>query len=232
MQARFSKRHEGAYLAIVALMFACRLALLPFEITGKSAGQQLALEWWFPLTVALFGVLGLVFSRAAGFPDVLPRQTNSRRLSIAILLGLLTGMLSAVVDWLQPITSGLESAHHPLPAAVPYYIYGGIVSEVVYHFTPIVVAVWLAKRIAGGSLRSEESTFWVALVLLSAWEQKYFFTHPEIWTPLEFARNLISYAANAFEIWLLRRWGFTMAITQRLASYSIWHLAWPALSGT
>jgi hypothetical protein len=236
MRSEFRWRNEGAYVLLIALMVLARVLLLLAELDPKNRGQQLALAWWFPLAIAAFGVPGVVLGPKAGFPHVYPAETSGKRWLVTLILGFTTGILSSAVDWVKPLAPqiGLSSLHHALPEAVPFYFYGAVISEIVYHLTPVVLVVFLVSRLLPEEKRTERTetyTFWCALLVLSAWEQKDFFLHPQLWSPIEIARNLVSYLANAIEIYLLRKWGFAMAVTQRLASYSIWHIAWPAMSG-
>ena len=211
------------YAGLIASLIGCRLALAFVSLDFKTAGQRLMLQWWFLAAIAIYGALGVLLLKRTGFSGM---STTRRGALLAALHGALVGLATIAVDILRP----LPSIHHPLPEGLLVYWYGGVISEIWFHLLPVPLFVF-----AGSNLllrgRHQERVFWIALVILSAWEGRRFFAQPETWDAIEIARNAVTYLANASEIWLFRRFGFMAAITQRMTGYALWHVAWPLLRG-
>jgi hypothetical protein len=196
------------YAALIATLVACRVALSYVPLDFKTPGQQLMLEWWFVPAIAVYGALGVLLLRRTGFPGAGTTRTGAMA---AALHGLLLGLATVAYDFYQPA----RDLHHPLPEGILFYWYGGVVSEIWFHLLPVPLFVFVLSNLFLRG-RHQEAAFWMALVLLSAWESRRGFM-------------LIPYLANASEIWLFRRFGFTAAVAQRMVIYAVWHIAWPAM---
>ena len=202
------------YAGLIASLVVCRLLLATTALDFKTEGQRTIFSWWVLAAISVYGALGVYLMQRASFPDM----WNRRGQLIAAAHGAVIGLATIALDIIKP----MAPIHHPLPEALPFYWYGAVISEIWFHLLPVPLLILVLGR-------NKERAFWIALIVLSNWENRRFFTTPEMWTALDLARHLVTFAANASEIWLYRRYGFLAAISQRLVSYSLWHIAWPAL---
>ena len=215
------------YAWLVASLVACRIALAGTQIDFKNAGQRLIFDPAILAAMAAYGVVGVLLIRPTGFFGM---RTTVRGARLAAALGVLLGLASIAVDIVRPIEQvlGIPSAHHPLPEGLLFYWYGGVISEIWFHLVPAPLFVFAFSNLLLRG-RHQDAVFLVGLLLLAGWEDRRFLLDPSRWEAIEGARTAVTYAANLTEIWLFRRYGFTAAITQRMTSYALWHVAWPAL---
>ena len=227
-----SRRHSNLiFMAMIALMAICLVTIEAINPQPKNEGQRMAFQWPFFCFISLWGTAGFFLSRKTVLPDLWqPDISQTKRFGMSALHGLLLGSGTVVLDMIRPVAEvyGLESVHHLLPEAIPVYIYGAIISEFLYHLLPLPLVLYLFSRkfLLG---RHHEFVFWLAAIALSFWEIRYQMFDPRFWNVIEVTRSTWSYLANLSELWLFSRYGFLAALNQRLASYSIWHLLWPAL---
>jgi hypothetical protein len=221
-------RSHLVYAGLVATMAGCLLARGAFEVRYRSAGQRLAFSWPFLAFLAGWGLLGLLLARRAGFPEMWDPPRWRAGAPWALGLGLATGALSILADRLRPLAPllGLDSLHHPMPEGLLVYLHAGIASEVYLHLLPAPLVTLAATRLLG---MPPARAGWAAVALLSVGESWRFLADPAQWHPLEALRHAVSCLANGAEVWLYCRYGFLLGLAQRLASYSIWHVLWPAL---
>lgn len=204
-------------------LVACRLVLNFFALQLKTDGQRLMLEWPVLAGIILYGAAGTVLLRYSNFSRM---GATPRGLAIAVVQGCAIAACTIAVDIVIPVAGflGLAELHHPLPAAIPFYWYGAAVSEIWFHLLPVQLIFMAAARFG-----DRERAFWFALVVIAAWEGRRFFTAPQQHTPTGTILFMISYAANAGEIWLFRRYGFMTSVAQRMTAYALWHIAWPLI---
>jgi hypothetical protein len=221
------RRSLAMFACLAGTLILCKLILAPVALDYKTEGQRIVFTWPALAAISAYGFLGVYLSWKAGFPPMWnERMQSGRGPIIAAAHGLVVGLAAVALDSIRPVAEvlGLKSVHIPLPEAIPFYWYGAVVSEIWYHLVPVPLFI-----LVFGGKHHRQKAFWAALIILSAWENRRFVTNPALWNAIECLRNLQTYAANASEIWLFRRYGFLAALLQRLASYSIWHIAWPAI---
>ena len=214
------------FVSLAVSMVVCKLVLTAMPLDFKTEGQRVMLLWPALAGILVYGAIGVVILRRSGFTTM---TTTPRGVLVAMVQGAAIGVATSLIDWVSPVstTLGVNEMHHPLPEALPVYWYGAVFSEIWYHLLPVPVLMLACRRIADDQRR----VFWLVLILLSTWEGRRFFTDPLLQTPFGTILFCITYAANASEIWLFRRHGFMAAVVQRMSSYAIWHIAWPAISG-
>ena len=223
MSEQDRRRDFLVYGLLVATLIACKLLLSSANLDYKTEGQRVVFQWWALAAISACGLLGVYLSQKTDFPPMLFDSTRGP--ALAVSHGVVIGLTAILLDYIRPVAEvfGLTSIHIPLPEAVPFYWYGAVVSEIWFHLLPVPLFI-----LVFGGKRHREKAFWAALIILSAWENRRFFANPALWNAIELARNLQTYAANASEIWLFRRYGFLAALLQRVTIYSLWHIAWPA----
>ncbi len=190
-------------------------------------------KWPFVFSISLWGAVGVVLARRVGFPELWdPSIPSPRKWILPLVLGVFTGLASILFDVIHPLAQlyGLKSVHHPLPEGFILYIYGALISEIVFHLLPVPLILFLFSDLML-KRKHQNHVFWITAAILSLWESRPYVVDPGQWNWIETGRNTVSYLANIFEIWLFRSFGFLAAVEQRLVSYSLWHIVWPAISG-
>jgi len=116
------------------------------------------------------------------------------------------------------------------PLSIPVYYSVGILSELVFHFIPVVFLLWLLSYVILKN-RWQVQTFWVIAILVSIWEPV---LQLAVMYKMGILNNVLAgvlpfllvFGANIIPIHFLRKYGLLSAITWRLSDYLIWHIIW------
>jgi hypothetical protein len=221
------KIFTGLILVVILSKVVYTLAQLDDPIVEQGVNSWLGI-----LLVASLGFLALKLAPRAGFPDLWDEDISNRQRFIRpMVVGIAFGIGQVV---LVSLTLGLEIPMVAFPLAVPVYLSGGILMEMVFHLIPVVLLVWFFANVLLKQ-RWQEQVFWIVAILLSLLE-------PVAQTAGLYQMGLISspvlaailfsfiFAANLVPLYFFRRYGFLAPVTWRLSNYLIWHIIWPILS--
>ena len=148
------KIFAGLILAVILSKVVYTLAQLNDPIVEQGVNSWLGI-----LLVAGLGFLALKLAPRAGFPDLWDeRVSNRQRFMLPIVVGIAFGIGQVI---LVSLTLGLEIPMVAFPLAVPVYLSGGILMEMVFHLIPVVLLVWFfASRRARRSSGLAQSPTW------------------------------------------------------------------------
>ena len=216
----------GLVLTIIFSKIAYTLAQLNDPIVEQGVNSWLGI-----LLVAGLGFLALKLAPRVGFPDLWDKRiSNRQRFIIPMLVGIAFGIGQII---LVSLVLALKIPMVAFPLAVPVYLSGGILMEMVFHLIPVVLLVWFLANVLLKQ-QWQEQVFWVVAVLLSLLE-------PVAQTVGLYKMGIISspvlaailfsfiFAANLVPLYLFRQYGFLAPITWRLSNYLIWHIIWPII---
>lgn len=115
----------------------------------------------------------------------------------------------------------------PFPASIPYFLYGGIVSEILSRLFPIPLMVWLISNLLLRG-RAQGPVSWAA-VLLSSFVEPLSQVGAMVMLGIGSGPSiaftfLLIFAANLALGRLFRAYGFGASVVMRLAFYSLWHV--------
>lgn len=212
------------YLGLIAVLVVVQVLFTFAPVDCIVPAQAVALTWQAVIVAAVLGFVGLVLARKTGFPTMWDAQiSNKQRFLIPALVGLGAGTLILVLFGLvQP----LNDVNVEFPLSIPFYLYGGIFSEILYRLFPIPLFVWLISS-ALLKNRWQEQVFWLIAVLTSLLE------------PLGQAAGLAQSGASALSLalgfgivfginllaaYLFRKSGFLALLAMRLSLYSVLHI--------
>lgn len=206
------------------------LAFLPVDYVSE--GQRALWSWRFFAVFALCFAAAVFLATRAGLPA--PGETASgpqRGWLLPLAVGAAVALLTIGSDVVAPAAQarGLATLHVRGRAALPFYAYGAILLTVVFHFLPISLVAWLARRIRGRA-RVVLVCIGVAAVALSE-DAGYFLGSPSLGT-IDAWRHVLSVFANGAEAAFIYRSGLLAGLAQRSATYLLWHLAWPSLAAS
>lgn len=218
------------YVIVLLTAFVSRLLLEFFRVPYVTSGQRVL--WGWPFFVVLVAALAM---GAYALRHTRDRERHDdvvarRKFGWPIIVGTVVAAAIIISDVIEPVAEarGVPTIHVPLPIAIPFYLYGGILLSVLFHFAPLALILGLTSRVRPGIARS----FIIAAVVAVALSEDggYFIRNGFDATP-EGARHLVSVAANAAEVMFMWRFGFLAGLTQRLSTYTWWHILWPAVRG-
>lgn len=219
----------GGYAIIFGVAVAARGLLAFLPVSYVSAGQQALWSWrFFPVFAAGFAASVFLANRSE-LPS--PRETAMGQKEgwlLPLLVGTAVALLTIASDIVAPAAAarGVPTMHVGGWAALPFYTYGAVVLTVVFHFLPMALVAWLARR-AGGRTRFVLVAAGVLAVAFS--EDAGYFLRSRAFEEVELARHALSVFANGAEAVLIYRFGLLAGLVQRSATYVLWHLAWPLL---
>lgn len=222
--------------ALVTVAVAIGFQLSPWPVPIASQAQILQ-----PVPVALIllaGCIGVSLSSRAGLPSA-PSVTDApawRRLSVgAVGAGLVFGAALFGLDAAFNLTAGAVKAlgatwvNLPLPVSLAHYAAAAVLVECFYRLIPIPVLGWLIGRVLLRG-RAASAVFWTLAVLTSCLEPASLLALARSDALTALAGLLaVTFAANLFEAWELRRHGWPAPILFRLAFYAVWHCFGPYL---
>ncbi len=216
------KRYAGV-VAVLALLLALILAL--GLDTTVPAVQRSQLTVPALLITVLLGFVGVILLERTGYPGIWDAVVPLRhRLLIPLSLGLGFGVAFMLLRLFHVLPTLDEP---PFPASIPYFLYGGLVSEILFRLFPMPLLVWLISNVMLSG-RAQEPTSWAAIVLSSLIEP---LSQVGAIVMLGMATGprmasvfLVVFSANIVQGRLFRTSGFAASVVMRLMFYSIWHI--------
>lgn len=234
--ARRDALYFGLGPGLVTLAAMAAYSLRPWAVPVPSQAQLLQ-----PAPVVVILLLGLVgawLSNRAGLPSA-PSLSAARPwrglLGEALGSGVVFGVALFALDAATGLTVGAARAlgatwvNVPLPQSLAHYAAAAILLECVYRIIPIGMLGWLVGRVVLRG-RADRTVFWSLAVLTSLIEpaSQLGLARPGAMPALA-TLVAITFAANLFEAFELRRHGWPAAILFRLGFYGVWHCFGPYL---
>lgn len=219
----------GGYAVVFGVAVAARVLLDFLPVSYVSAGQQALWSWrFFPVFAACFAAAVFLATRSK-LPS--PRETATgptKGWLLPLLVGTAVALLTIGSDVVAPAAAarGVPTIHVGGWAALPFYTYGAVVLTVVFHFLPMALVAWIARRVGG---RAGFVLVAAGVLAVAFSEDAGYFLRSRIFEEMELARHLLSVFANGAEAVFLYRFGLLAGLAQRSATYVLWHLAWPLL---
>jgi len=216
------KQYVGV-VAVLALALALILALGIDATVPAAQRSQLTLPAL--LVTALLGFVGVILLERTGFPGIWDTEIPLRRkLLMPTLLGLAFGVALVLLRLFDFLPTPDEP---PFPASLPYFLYGGIVSEILFRLFPLPLLVWLISSLLLRG-RGQEPASWAAVVLSSLIEplsQVGAMVMLGMTSGLGIASVLLLvFSANLAQERLFRTSGFGASLLMRLMLYSLLHI--------
>jgi membrane protease YdiL (CAAX protease family) len=217
-----------AYLILFVIIIILRLLISVFP-SGQTASQIINLTDTLSIAVIwLLGWVGVYLAPGTGFAGMWQKGiSNRKRFLEPALVGAAIGILSVILDIIQPQVSQEMIG---LPASLVAYPLAGIIEEIVFRLFLTTTMVWIFSNML---LRGnwQEAVFWVVNIFLGV-----FYTlsqlnqYESIFSPV----NLLTLAHFFVMIALYfilaafyyRRYGFLAAISMSMGNYLVWHILW------
>jgi hypothetical protein len=219
----------AAYLWMLAVALIARVVLSGVPVSYVNAGQ--AVLWSWPMFGALAAATlgGAYLADRAAIPAPFdPKISMVRRLVLPFVWGSVIGGLIILSDAVAPVAAarGWPTMHVPFPASVPFYLYGAILLCVLFHFLPIGAVAWVLTRLRARPPRWVKA---LAVITLGLSEDGGYFVRNGLPFSAETFRHLLSFGANVTELLFIWNFGLLAGLTQRMATYTWWHLVWGGL---
>jgi hypothetical protein len=218
---------QTAPLAILALL--CRLVLALWPVEAVSTSQSALLAWpAFLVAIFLSPPAVYVARRWSTRSEVTQVRPSPALVLKALALGALLALPLIGWDMLFRLPRDL---HIPGPQAVPFYIAGAFLVEVVQHVIPLALWLGLVGRLLLRD-RYRRGVFWTGALLIAAFEPLSILGGPLLagYTPAFYVLGaVVIYAINLVQLLAFRRYGFTSMLAIRLGMYALWHIIWGAL---
>jgi hypothetical protein len=220
--SQYVKQYAGVVTAL-ALLLALILALGIDATVPAVQRSQLTVPAL--LMTVLLGLVGVILLERTGFPgiwdvDVAPRA----RLIIPVMLGLGFGAAFMLLRLFDVLPTPDEP---PFPASIPYFLYGALVSEILFRLFSMPLLVWLISNLLLRG-QAQEPASWAAAVLSSLIEPLSqvgaMVILGMISGPAIASVFLVVFSANLAQGRLFRTSGFGASLVMRLMFYSIWHI--------
>ena len=214
------------YAGIVVILAALLAVIMALKFDESiPAEQRSQLTPPALLIMALLGSVGVYLLERTGFPGIWDaRVAIKHKLLIPLLLGLAFGVGFIALRLLGALPN-LDKP--PFPASILYFLYGGILSEIIFRLFPMPLLVWLVSNLLLRG-KAQEGVSWVAAVLSSLLEPL-----AQVGAMALLGINSVAEIAVAFTLIfctnltlarLFRKYGFGASVVMRLAFYLVWHI--------
>jgi hypothetical protein len=220
------------YLGLLMLLVVLRVALYFMPVEFVLADQERMVSWPSILAIWALGLIGVILAPMAGFPGMWDKEIQNRgRLFIPVLIGLSFGLLSVVLDLVQPLGGEIQIE---FPASLVVYPMGGILEEIIFRLLLTTLLVWLISTVILRG-RWQQGIFWMVAVfvgLLYAFLQISAYSMITEEVTLLVGIHFLVLIGPYFVVaaYLYRRYGFFSAVAMRLADYLVWHIIWGLLT--
>lgn len=223
---RFLSSSVKTYVGIIAALAILLAIILALKIDVTiPASQRSLLTAPALLVTALLGFIGVCLSERTGFPGFWDAHISIRhKVLIPLLLGIAFGAGFIVLRLLQVLPNLDEP---PFPASILYFLYGGVLSEIIFRLFPIPLLVWLVSNLLLRG-KAQEPVSWIAAVLSSLLEplaQVGAMMLLGIYNTLEIAVIFVLvFSTNLVLARLFRKYGFGASVVMRSVFYLVWHV--------
>lgn len=220
------KKSEKIYLFIVLTMLLGKGIWSYYKLADPLV-QRFINSWPMMILISFIGFICLKLADKTAFPEIWDEDVSNRdRFIIPALSGIFFALLQIIFFEMQ----GIKIPMLEFPISIPVYFSVGILSELVFHFIPLVFLMWLISYVIFKN-RWGNYIFWTAAVLLSIWEpilQLNIMFRMGILINALFAASifLLTFGANIIPVYFIKRYGLLAAIVWRLSDYLIWHILW------
>ena len=227
MKGFWSSRSFQIYLGLVAFSAALLLLFVFVPVAAITPAQAGTFTWPVLILAFLIGLAGLWAAQKMQFPEFWDAKiTNRQRLLIPAGLGLVAGLVFLALGRLQP----LGEINVPFPLSIPYYLYGGIVSEILYRLFLISILTWFISGVLL-KYRGQQLTFWIVAIITSLLEPLgQLGTLYQLgllrngFSPVLGVMLALAFAVNLLAAYLFRKFGFVAPLILRIAFYIVWHM--------
>jgi hypothetical protein len=225
-----SKSNKTSWYFFFILVFVLVAILVFFQfipLNAVLALQASTFTWPALLMISILGLGGVWAASKTGFPDSWDKTIpNQQRILMPFLIGLGLGLIALVIEHFQP----LGQIDVPFPVSIPFYLYGGIISEILLRQVLLPVPLWVISWLILRN-RWQEPIFWGLAILVSALEPIGVLgglyelgvlqnnISIGIWIFVAFA-----YGVNLLLAYEYRKHGFVAPVVLRLSFYLIWHI--------
>lgn len=218
-------------LLVAYLGLASFLVTVVFPVQFVDRSQSGFFEMQAVIAIGTMGLIGVWLSMRTGFPNAWDAGiTNTQRLVVPILTGLLLGSLFLATDLvtrmsqLQQEYLNIQSTDVAFPASLFVYSAAAIYVEVVYRLLIIPLMLGIFSIFVRGQ-SAHEKIFWVLAVLTSLIEPLTNTAASQYLAPLALAFVLVqAFGANFLQAVFFRKYGFLAAILLRVAFYIPYHV--------
>ena len=210
-------------IVVLAVLLAVIIALKVDATIPVSQRAQLTVP--LLLLAALLGLVGVYLSERTGFPGIWDAHISiKRRLLIPLLLGAAFGVGFVVLRFFQ-LLPDLDGPS--FPGSIPYFLYGGVLGEILYRLFPMPLLVWLVSNLLLRG-KAQGPVSWTAVVLTSLLEPL-----SQVGAMLLLGINsglgitsafALIFTTNIAQGCLFRKYGFGACVVMRLAFYLVWHI--------
>ena len=215
-----------AYLGLAAFLVT---VVFPVQFVDRS--QSGLFESQGVIAIGVMGLIGVWLSMRTGFPDAWDaRISNTQRLIIPIIAGLLLGSLFLATDLITNMSQlqqehlNMQATDVAFPASIFVYSAGAIFVEVVYRLFTIPLLLGMTSIIVRGQ-GAREKVFWMLAILTSLIEPLTNAAASQYLAPLALAFVLVQvFGANLLQAAFFRKYGFLAAILLRVAFYIPFHM--------
>jgi len=217
----------SVYFGLVLLLVALHLFFLFVPLQTVLPEQASIFTWPALILISALGFVGVWAASKTGFPEMWDTTiSNQQRFLMPALLGLGLGFVAVGIARFQP----LGQIDVAFPLSLPFYLYGGIVSEILLRLFLLPVPLWfLSSLLLRG--RWQSPIFWglaVITALLVPWDalgglfQRGLLNQGipvGVWVFVAFA-----FSVNVLVAYEYRTFGFIAPVMLRLSYYLVWHI--------
>lgn len=224
------------YLALLIALVVLRilLVLIPPEYVDGVPGRAALFTWPALVVMGVLGLAGLWLAARTGFPGMWIRDASTTRiLLIPLAVGLGLGLVFFFLGRSEPVEAFFRTIGEvevPFPFSIPYYAYGGILSEILLRLFLLPLPVWLLSSLLLRG-RWQEPIFWAMAVATSVLEPLgnlatlagLGWLDGGLAWPVALLL-LLSFGINLLAAYLFRKYGFVSALGLHLGHYVMWHI--------
>jgi membrane protease YdiL (CAAX protease family) len=216
------------YLLIFVFIVVLRFLISLFP-SGQTASQIINLSDSLSIAaIWLVGWVGVYLAPGTGFAGMWQKDiSNRKRFLEPALIGVGIGVLSIVLDLIQPLAS---EELIKIPASLVAYPLAGILEEIIFRLFLTTTLVWIISNVL---LRGkwQQGVFWLVNVFLGV-----FYTLSQLTQYENLLGTVDLLVVSHFFIMIAvyfilaafyyRKYGFLAAISMSLGAYLVWHVIW------
>jgi hypothetical protein len=221
-----------AYFGLFVFVIVLRVLLFFVHVEYVLPAQEQMVSIPSLVVVFALGLIGLRLATKAGFTEMWDSGVDNRqRFLVPAIIGLGFGILSVIIDLLQPLGGEIQIK---LPASLLVYPIGGILEEILFRLLLTTFLIWFFSKVLFRG-RWGAQVFWVVAIAIGLLYSFLQIGQYSVLTGLPvdlltFSRFLVIIGAYfVVAAYLFRKYGFLAAVSMRLADYLVFHILWGGL---
>lgn len=222
-----TKKSNIAYFAIFITIIIGKILLTIINSSHPFLSYYI-FKWEYIFIIPILGYGVLYLCPKADIPEIYSDSISNKK---RLLIPFLSGVIFTLLLIASSLILKFPNFNIPFPTSIPAYVVFGLQYEMLYHYIPLTILLWLSSWVITKE-KHKTLIFWIFASILSLYEP---YTQIGGLTAMGVIPNLlwqiifsiIIFLGNIIPIYFFKKNGLLSLLLFRMGLYLVWHILWP-----